>query len=63
MLQCYEQAKEISGSYFEDPGWSQLVWGRHYLEEERKLLGLDPWPIGLKTNHRNLERFFGYSHD
>ena len=63
MLQCYEQAKEISASYFDDPGWSQLAWGRHYFEEERKLLGADPWPIGVKANRRNLERFIEYSFD
>jgi 4,5-dihydroxyphthalate decarboxylase len=47
IMDCYGQAKEISTSYFEDPSWSQLVWGRHYFEEERKVLGADPWPIGL----------------
>ena len=63
MMQCYAQAKEISASYFEDPGWSQLAWGRHYFEEERKLLGADPWPIGVKANCNNLERFIEYSFD
>ena len=63
ILECYGQAKEISASYFEDPGWSQLAWGRHYYEEERKLLGSDPWPIGVKANYSNIERFIDYSHD
>lgn len=63
IMECYGQAKEISASYFEDPGWSQLAWGRHYYEEERKLLGSDPWPIGVKANYSNLERFIDYSHD
>jgi hypothetical protein len=49
--------------YFDDPGWSQLAWGRHYFEEERKLLGAGPWPIGVKANLRNLERFIEYSFD
>jgi 4,5-dihydroxyphthalate decarboxylase len=63
MMQSYAQAKEIAASYFEDPGWSQLAWGRHYFEEERNLLGADLWPIGLKANYKNLERFIEYSHD
>jgi 4,5-dihydroxyphthalate decarboxylase len=63
VMDCYAQAKEISASYFEDPGWSQLAWGRHYFEEERRLLGADPWPIGVKANYQNLERFIEYSHD
>ena len=37
-------------------------WGRHYFEDERKLLG-DIWPIGVKANYTNLERFIEYSHD
>ncbi|HET7681097.1 MAG TPA: taurine ABC transporter substrate-binding protein, partial [Xanthobacteraceae bacterium] len=63
IMQCYAQAKDLAASYFEDPGWSQLAWGRHYFEEEKDLFGADPWPIGLKANYRNLERFIEYSHD
>ena len=63
IMKCYAQAKEIAESYFEDPGWSQLAWGRHYFEEERKLVGADLWPIGLQANRANLERFIEYSHD
>jgi 4,5-dihydroxyphthalate decarboxylase len=63
IMQCYAQAKDLAASYFEDPGWSQLAWGRHYFEEEKKLFGADPWPIGLKANYKNLERFIEYSHD
>lgn len=63
IMQCYAQAKEISAGYYEDPNWSRLAWGRHYFEEERSLLGADPWPIGLKANYANLEKFIEYSHD
>jgi 4,5-dihydroxyphthalate decarboxylase len=63
VIECYASAKEMAASYFEDPGWSQLAWGRHYFEEERKLLGTDIWPIGLKANHANLARFIDYSYD
>ena len=63
MVQCYAQAKEIAAGYYEDPNWSRLAWGRHYFEEERSLLGADPWPHGLKANYANLERFIEYSCD
>ena len=63
MVQCYAHAKELAASYFEDPGWSQLAWGRHYFEDEKKLFGGDPWPLGVKANYNNLERFIEYSHD
>ena len=32
-------------------------------EEERRLLGHDLWPIGVKKNRANLERFMEYSRD
>ena len=30
------------------------------MEEERRLLGPDPWPYGVAANRANLERFIGY---
>lgn len=63
VMEMYAQAKEISASYYEDPNWSRLAWGRHYFESERSLLGADPWPIGFKANRKNIERFIEYSHD
>jgi 4,5-dihydroxyphthalate decarboxylase len=63
MMAMYAQAKEIAASYYEDPNWSRLAWGRHYFESERDLLGADPWPIGLAANRKNIERFIEYSHD
>jgi 4,5-dihydroxyphthalate decarboxylase len=63
VMAMYAQAKAIAASYYEDPNWSRLAWGRHYFESERDLLGTDPWPIGLAANRKNIERFIEYSHD
>jgi 4,5-dihydroxyphthalate decarboxylase len=63
LLKLFETAKNISRGYYDDPNWSQLAWGRHYFEEERALLGDDPWPLGIKRNRANLERFLEYSFD
>ncbi|MGH7772100.1 MAG: ABC transporter substrate-binding protein [Candidatus Binatia bacterium] len=63
VMQAFEKAKEICQHYYDDPNWSRLAWGRHLFEEERKLLGEDPWPYGVKRNRANLERFMGYSLD
>ena len=56
----FEQAKRQWSHYMDDPNWSRLTWGRHYLEEERRVLGPDPWPTGVAANRANLERFIGY---
>ncbi len=63
VMGMYAQAKTIAASYYDDPNWSRLAWGRHYFEDERSLLGDDPWPIGFKANRKNIERFIEYSHD
>lgn len=59
----FNQAKEIAKSYYEDPNWSRLAWGRHDFEEERQLFVEDPWENGFGRNKANIERFIKYSHD
>ncbi len=61
LLTVFEEAKKIYRSYYDDPNWSCLAWGRHNFEEERAVLGEDPWPIGVGRNRANLERFLEYS--
>ncbi|MBI4490034.1 MAG: ABC transporter substrate-binding protein [Deltaproteobacteria bacterium] len=63
VMEAFEQAKEACKHYYDDPNWSRLAWGRHLFEEERRVLGEDPWPYGVKRNRANLERFMGYSLD
>jgi 4,5-dihydroxyphthalate decarboxylase len=63
LMAAFQRAKEICMEYYDDPNWSRLAWGRHLFEEERALLGDDPWPYGVAKNRANLERFIGYSLD
>ena len=63
VLEAFEKAKEVCRRYYDDPNWSRLAWGRHLFEEEKSLLGEDPWPYGVRKNRPNLERFMGYSLD
>lgn len=62
-MKAFEQAKQASLRYYDDPNWSRFVWGRHLFEEERKAFGEDPWPYGVTKNQANLERFIDYSRD
>ncbi len=63
IMEAFEKAKEICKHYYDDPNWSRLAWGRHLFEEERRILGEDSWPYGVKRNRVNLERFMEYSLD
>jgi 4,5-dihydroxyphthalate decarboxylase len=63
VFDMFNQAKALAETYYEDPNWSRLAWGRHYFEEERNLFVRDPWENGFARNKANLERFIKYSHD
>jgi len=63
LMEAFTAAKETCKEYYADPNWSWMAWGRHLFEEERRLLGDDPWPYGCKKNRPNLERFLGYAFD
>ena len=62
-MQMFEQSFEIAKSYYEDPNWSRMVWGRHYFETERDRFKSDPWQNGYQRNRANIERFIKYSLD
>lgn len=62
LMEAFEEARAICQEFYaEDPNWSVLAWGRHAYEEQRRLLGEDPWKNGFAANRANLERFIGYS--
>jgi len=63
VMEAFQKAKEACGHYYDDPNWSRLAWAKHLYEEERMILGEDPWPYGVSRNRANLERFMAYSLD
>ena len=64
LLDLYRQAKTLADGFRDDPGWSQLAFGRLAFEDQRAALGGDdPWPVGFAANRACLERFVGYSRD
>ena len=63
VMNMFDAAKEMCTSYYEDPNWSSMAWGRHYFENERDFFKEDPWENGFKRNYKNVERFIRYSHD
>ena len=63
VMDMFDRAKALAASYYEDPNWSRLAWGRHAFEDERRLFGRDPWQNGFARNKANIERFIRYSAD
>ena len=64
LYKAFEKAKTIGMKRMFNPRIAPLAWYRHALEEQRKLLGEDPWEYGLSdANRHNLDTLVGYSHE
>lgn len=56
LMDAFEKAKQIAMQRLVNPRIVPLAWYMTAWEEERALLGPDPWAFGLgETNRRNLE--------
>ena len=64
LFSAFEEAKAIGMKRMFNPRFVPLAWFRHAMEEQRALLGPDPWQYGLTSaNRTNLETLVGYSHE
>ena len=61
LLKAFRSAKEHAYAQLEDPRRFALVWVRELLEEQRQLMGSDPWPYNLTDNRLALETLVRYS--
>jgi 4,5-dihydroxyphthalate decarboxylase len=63
LVKAFEQAKQVAYKRTSNPRVVPLAWARTAWEEERALLGPDPWEYGLtETNRKNLETIIRYTH-
>ncbi len=59
MVKAFEKAKNIAYKRLANPRITPLAWVRTEYEEERKILGPDPWVYGLgEANRKNLETVY-----
>jgi 4,5-dihydroxyphthalate decarboxylase len=63
LFNAFQQAKEYSFEHLDHLRRSALVLAGAYLDEERALLGDDPFPYGFLANRTALEKLVGYSKD
>jgi len=62
LMDAFEQAKQHAYRRMQDPRTISLAWLRALQDEERALLGADPWEYGLSQRNRaNVETFLGYA--
>lgn len=63
LYKAFNKAKDIAMKRMFNPRIVPLAWFRHAWEEQRKLLGPDPWQNGLTdANRHNLQTLIEYSH-
>jgi 4,5-dihydroxyphthalate decarboxylase len=63
LLVAFERAKKLAYQKIENPRSIPHAWFQTAGEEQRKILGNDPWEFGLTlANRKNLEKLIDYSH-
>jgi 4,5-dihydroxyphthalate decarboxylase len=63
LMDAFARAKRVAYKKLVNPRIVPLAWYRSYWEEEREMLGPDPWAYGLgPANRKNLETLIGYVH-
>jgi 4,5-dihydroxyphthalate decarboxylase len=63
LARAFDQAKALAYGRARNPRTYPLVWHSSYWDEQRELLGGDPWEYGLgPTNRNNLETILRYTH-
>jgi 4,5-dihydroxyphthalate decarboxylase len=61
LVRAFEDAKQQAYRYWSDHRRSSLAWFGAEQEEERALLGADPWPYSIEGNQAVLETVLDYA--
>jgi 4,5-dihydroxyphthalate decarboxylase len=62
LLKAFRVSKELAWRQMEDPRRISLAWVRELIEEQREVMGKDPWPYDLPSNRQGLETMIRYAH-
>lgn len=63
LLTAFDEAHQVALGYLNDPNWSQIIWAKYALDEERRAFDASLWTSGVAANRANLECFLGYAYD
>jgi 4,5-dihydroxyphthalate decarboxylase len=62
LVQAFRRSKDLAWKRMEDPRRVSLAWFREALEEQRAVLGRDPWPYDLPNNLKALSAMCEYAY-
>jgi len=60
LWKAFVRSKELSYKRMSDPRLSNLIWPQSYQDEERAMLGEDPWRYNVRDNTKTLEAMIRY---
>ena len=60
LFKAFDEAKRAMNRSMRNPRTVSLVWMQDLLEEQRALMGPDPWIYGLEPNRKTLDAFHRY---
>lgn len=63
LMTAFEEAKQAALRRTTNPRWLPLAWGEQALDEQRGILGEDPFRYGLQENLPDLRTALRYSHE
>jgi len=63
LQKAFQKAKEICYRRLEDPRKTALAMALHHWEEQKRLMGPDPWEYGVEKNRENLQAMIRYAHE
>ncbi|MEA2640938.1 MAG: 4,5-dihydroxyphthalate decarboxylase [Chloroflexota bacterium] len=63
MLKAFRESKARCYQRLADPRQTALAWVQDLVEDQRTVLGPDPWPYDLESNRGALEALIRYSHN
>lgn len=63
LLEAFTKAKDLCYKRLENPRTFALAWVMQLLEEQKHILGPDPWPYNLRENYKALSTFIGYAYN
>ena len=61
LFRVWSEAKKLALEDDEDPTFSNFAWIRGLWEEQREVLGPDPWRYGISGNERVIEALIRYA--
>ena len=61
LVRAFEDAKRLAARYWADHRRSSLAWFGAEQEEERALLGADPWAYSIAANRVVLDTLLDYA--